>query len=170
MSRTIARLTHEILERNRGVEHIALVGMRTRGEFLARRLAVRMQEIEGTAPPVGVLDVTLYRDDFRQRLRQPVVQATEMPFSVEEKTIILVDDVLYTGRSVRAALGAMIDLGRPAQIQLAILVDRGHRELPIRADFIGKNVPTASNEEIRVTMSEIDDEDAVYLVTVQEDA
>ena len=170
MSRTIARLTHEILERNRGMQDVVLVGMRTRGEYLAQRLAQKMESIEGSSPPLGVLDVTLYRDDYRQRLRQTVVQSTEIPSGIEEKIVVLVDDVLYTGRSVRAAMGALMDIGRPAEIQLAILLDRGHRELPICADFIGKNIPTAPNEEVQVKMQEIDDEDAVYLVTVQEDA
>jgi pyrimidine operon attenuation protein/uracil phosphoribosyltransferase len=170
MTRTLARLTHEILERNKGLMDVVVVGMRTRGEHLARRLVEKMYEIEGLRPPVGVLDVTLYRDDYRQRLRQPHVQATEIPVSIEEKTIVLVDDVLYTGRSVSAAIRALMDLGRPAEIQLAILVDRGHRELPIRADYIGKNVPTHQNEEIQVRVKEIDQEDAVHLVTLQEDA
>ncbi|HMD14674.1 MAG TPA: bifunctional pyr operon transcriptional regulator/uracil phosphoribosyltransferase PyrR, partial [Bacteroidota bacterium] len=156
--RTLTRLAHEILELNKGSETIALVGIRTRGEFLARRLAEKIQEIEHRELQVGFLDITLYRDDLRGKLNQPILKGTDIMFDIAGKNIILIDDVLYTGRTVRAALDALIDLGRPATIQLAVLVDRGHRELPIKADFIGKNCPTSPNEEVRVLMKEIDGE------------
>jgi len=162
--RTLTRLAHEILELNKGSETIALVGIRTRGEFLARRLAKKIQEIEHRELQIGFLDITLYRDDLRGKLNQPILKGTDIMFDIAGKNIILIDDVLYTGRTVRAALDALIDLGRPATIQLAVLVDRGHRELPIKADFIGKNCPTSSNEEVRVLMKEIDGEDSVVLV------
>ncbi|HJW31555.1 MAG TPA: bifunctional pyr operon transcriptional regulator/uracil phosphoribosyltransferase PyrR, partial [Saprospiraceae bacterium] len=142
--RTLTRLAHEILEQNKGSETIALVGIRTRGEFLARRLAKKIQEIEHKELQVGFLDITLYRDDLREKLTQPMLQGTEIKFDVTGKNIILIDDVLYTGRTVRAALDELIDLGRPATIQLAVFADRGHRELPIKADFVGKNIPTAA--------------------------
>jgi pyrimidine operon attenuation protein/uracil phosphoribosyltransferase len=166
-ARTITRLAHEIIERNRGTERLAFVGMQTRGVYLAQRLAKKVEEIEGTALPVGVLDTTMYRDDFRTALKQPEVRVTEIPFDLYNLNVVLVDDVLYTGRSVRAALDALMDLGRPQRIQLAVLVDRGHRELPIKPDFVGRNVPTSINEEVRVRMTEIDSEDAVLLVEVQ---
>jgi len=166
-ARTITRLAHEIIERNRGTERLAFVGMQTRGVYLAQRLARKVEEIEGTALPVGVLDTTMYRDDFRTALKQPQVRVTEIPFDLYNMNVVLVDDVLYTGRTVRAALDALMDLGRPKRIQLAVLVDRGHRELPIKPDFVGRNVPTSINEEVRVRMTEIDSEDAVLLVEVQ---
>ena len=162
--RTLTRLAHEIIERNRGAQNLALVGMRTRGVFIAERLQKLIQEIEGGGVPLGILDVTLYRDDFRLKFKQPQVQVTHIDFDIDEKNIILVDDVLYTGRTARAALDALMDLGRPARIQLAVLVDRGHRELPLKADFVGKNVPTSIGEEVRVRMAEHDGEDAIYLV------
>jgi pyrimidine operon attenuation protein/uracil phosphoribosyltransferase len=164
VERTVTRLAHEILERNKGAETIALVGIRTRGEFLAKRLAGKISQIEKKGVALGFLDITLYRDDLRNRSDQPVLKGTDINFDVTGKNIILVDDVLYTGRTIRAALDSLIDLGRPATIQLAVLVDRGHRELPIKADFIGKNVPTALGEEINVMMREIDGEDAVVIV------
>lgn len=164
MGRVITRLAHEILERNRGTENLVLIGLRTRGAYVAERLSARIQEIEKVEVPTGFLDVTLYRDDFRTRLKQPSVEVTNIPFAIDEKTIVLTDDVLFTGRTVRAALDALMDFGRPQRIYLAVLVDRGHRELPIKADFVGKNIPTFLGEEVRVKMSEIDDEDAVYLV------
>lgn len=164
MSRTITRLAHEILERNRGLENVVLIGMRTRGEYIAQRLYDKIGQIDGSLPPLGSLDVTLYRDDFRKRLKQPMVSVTNITFDVNEKDIILIDDVLYTGRTVRSALDALMDLGRPNTIQLCVLVDRGHRELPIKADFVGKNIPTSLNEEVKVKMKEIDDEDAIYLI------
>ena len=162
--RTLTRLAHEIIERNRGLENLALVGMRTRGVYIAERLKQLIQQIEGGDVPLGILDVTLYRDDFRLKFKQPQVQVTHIDFDVDEKNIILVDDVLYTGRTARAALDALMDLGRPARIQLAVLVDRGHRELPVKPDFVGKNVPTSIGEEVRVRMQEHDGEDAILLV------
>ena len=164
MRRTLTRLAHEIIERNRGLKDLALVGMRTRGVFVADRLKEQIRQIEGGDVPIGILDVTLYRDDFRLKFKQPRVQVTHIDFDIDEKNIILVDDVLYTGRTARAALDALMDLGRPARIQLAVLVDRGHRELPTKPDFVGKNVPTSVGEEVRVRMVEHDGEDAVLLV------
>jgi pyrimidine operon attenuation protein / uracil phosphoribosyltransferase len=165
-NRTITRLAHEIIERNRGTERLGFVGMQTRGVYLAGRIAQKIEEIEGTKMPVGVLDTTMYRDDYRTALKQPRVQVTEIPFDLYNMNVVLVDDVLFTGRTVRAALDALMDLGRPARIQLAVLVDRGHRELPIKPDFVGRNVPTSINEEVRVQMQEVDGEDAVLLVEV----
>jgi pyrimidine operon attenuation protein/uracil phosphoribosyltransferase len=164
MVRIITRLAHEILEKNRGTENLVIVGLRTRGAYLAERISKKIKEIEQVEIPTGYLDVTLYRDDFRTRLKQPSVEVTNIPFEIDNKNIVLVDDVLYTGRTVRAALDALMDFGRPARIYLAVLVDRGHRELPIKADFVGKNIPTSIGEEVRVKITEIDDEDAVYLV------
>ena len=165
-ARTVARLVYEILEKNKGLENIVIVGMRTRGVYLAERIVRKLQEVENKKVPLGILDVTLYRDDFRTALKQPQVQITDIPFTIDNKNIVIVDDVLYTGRTVRAAMDALMDFGRPASIQLAILIDRGHRELPIIADFIGKNIPTSQGEEIRVHVKEIDGDDAVYLVDV----
>lgn len=164
LKRTITRLSHEILEQNKGSDNIILIGMRTRGEFLAKRIQEKIKEIDGNLPQLGILDVTLYRDDFRTRLKQPEVSVTDITFDVNEKDVVLIDDVLYTGRTTRAALDALMDLGRPSSIQFCVLIDRGHREMPIRADFIGKNIPTSVNEEVKVKLKEIDDEDAVYLV------
>ena len=164
LERTITRLAHEILERNKGANNIILIGMRTRGEFLAKRIQNKIFEIDSTKPTLGILDATLYRDDFRTRLKQPEVSVTDITFDITEKDIILIDDVLYTGRTTRAALDALMDLGRPSSIQFCVLVDRGHREMPIKADFIKKNIPTSVNEEVKVKMNEIDDEDAVYLI------
>ncbi len=166
LDRTITRLACEILEKNKGLENIVIIGMRTRGAFLAERIAKKLKDVEKKDVLIGALDITLYRDDFRTVNKQPQVQITDIPFSVDDKNIVLVDDVLYTGRTVRAALDALMDFGRPAGIQLAILVDRGHRELPIKADFIGKNVPTVYGEEIRVHMKETDEDDGVFLVSV----
>ncbi len=166
LSRTLIRLAHEILERNKGSRNIVLIGMRTRGEFIAKRIREKIKEIENFEPDFGILDVTLYRDDFRTRLKQPQVSVTNITFDINEKDVILIDDVLYTGRTVRAAMDALMDLGRPSTIQLCVLVDRGHRELPIRADFVGKNIPTSIDEEVRVRLKEIDGEDAIYLVNV----
>lgn len=166
LQRTVTRLAHEIIERNKGSENIVLVGMRTRGEFLAKRVHTKIAEIDGSSPPLGVLDVTLYRDDFRTRLKQPEVSVTDITFNVNEKDIVLVDDVLYTGRTVRAALDALMDLGRPSSIQFCVLVDRGHREMPIIADFVGKNIPTSIDEEVKVKLKEVDNEDAVYLIDI----
>jgi len=166
-NRTLTRLAHEILERNKGADNIALVGIKTRGEYLTRRLAKIIEQIENKPIQVGYLDITLYRDDLRERLEQPVLKGTEINFDVNGKDIILVDDVLFTGRTVRAALDELVDLGRPSSIQLAVLVDRGHRELPIRADFVGKNIPTSKDERVKVMMKEIDDEDGVYIIRAE---
>lgn len=163
MRRTVTRLSHEVIEANRGAEQLAVIGIRTRGEFLARRVAKLVEEIEGQPVPVGILDITLYRDDLRGRLDQPLLQSTDILFDVTGKSLILVDDVLYTGRTIRSALNAIMDLGRPRSIQLLVLVDRGHRELPIKADYVGKNVPTSAAQEVKVRMVEVDGEDAVYL-------
>ena len=166
LDRILTRIAHEILEKNKGSQNLILMGMRTRGEFLARRVQTKLKTIDGADLPLGVLDVTLYRDDFRTRIKQPEVSVSDITFDINEKHIILVDDVLYTGRTVRSAMNAIMDLGRPASIQLCILVDRGHRELPIRADYVGKNIPTSHNEEIKVRMTEVDEEDAIYLIEV----
>ena len=158
IARTLTRIAHEIVERNRGVEGLALVGVRTRGVHLARRLARNLKEITGDDVPTGALDITLYRDDLMRHAvgPQPLVRRTEIPFSIDDRKILLVDDVLYTGRTTRAALDALIDFGRPKAIQLVVLVDRGHRELPIKADYVGKNVPTSSQESVQVRLRELD--------------
>ena len=166
-NRIITRISHEILEQNKGSHNLVLIGMRTRGEFIAKRIKEKIKEIDSVDLPFGVLDVTLYRDDFRTRMKQPEVSVSDITFDINEKDIILIDDVLYTGRTVRSALNALMDLGRPSSIQLCILIDRGHRELPIRADYVGKNVPTSLNEEIKVKMEEFDGEDAIYLVEAE---
>ena len=168
LDRILTRIAHEILEKNKGSKNLILMGMRTRGEFLAKRIQQKLKAIDGADLPFGVLDVTLYRDDFRTRIKQPEVSVSDITFDINEKDIILIDDVLYTGRTVRSAMNAIMDLGRPASIQLCILVDRGHRELPIRADYVGKNVPTSQNEEIKVRMIEVDEEDAIYLIEIEE--
>ena len=169
LDRTITRLAHEILEHNGGSENIVLIGMRTRGEFLAKRIQQKIKNIDGLEPELGILDVTLYRDDFRTRPKQPEVSVTDISFDITEKDIILIDDVLYTGRTVRSALDAIMDLGRPNTVQFCVLVDRGHREMPIAADYVGKNIPTSINEEVKLKMTEIDNEDVVYLVEVLND-
>lgn len=161
--RALTRVAHEIVERNKGLEDLVLIGIRRRGVPLAQRLAGKLQEIEGRTPPIGILDITLYRDDLSTRTDQPEVHRTEVPLSLKGKLVILVDDVLYTGRTIRAALDALMDLGRPRTIQLAVLIDRGHRELPIRADYVGKNVPTSKKEIIHVRLAEIDGEDSVII-------
>ncbi len=166
MRRALARIAHEIIERNKGAKNLVLVGLRTRGVYLARRIAKIIEEVEGVKLPVGELDVTLYRDDFRTRLKQPVVQITHIPFPIDEMNVVLVDDVFFTGRTVRAALDALMDFGRPQTIQLAELIDRGHRELPVRADYVGKNVPTSESEEIAVRMEEVDGVDEVTIEPV----
>jgi pyrimidine operon attenuation protein/uracil phosphoribosyltransferase len=165
MERTITRLSHEILERNKGTENLVVIGIRTRGVHVGQRVSKKIGEIESVTVPYGTLDATLYRDDFK--FKQPKVKASNIPFNIDKKTLILVDDVLFTGRTARAALDELMDYGRPACIQLAVLVDRGHRELPIRPDFVGKNYPTSQSEEIRVKVVEEDDEDAVYLIEVE---
>lgn len=169
LNRTIVRLAHQIIEKNKGAENICIVGMRTRGEFIARRIAAEINKIENHDLKIGVLDTTLYRDDYRQKLRTPVAHVTDIPFGIDGKNIILVDDVLYTGRSVRAALDAIMDFGRPASIQLVVLIDRGHRELPIQADLIGESVITSIGEEVRVRLSEVDSADEVLLIDVNND-
>ncbi len=166
MQRAVTRIAHEIVERNNGTDGLVLVGLRSRGVDLARRIAKELKIIDGADVPVGALDVTLYRDDLDRVGPQPVVRKTEIPFSVNEKRVVLVDDVLYTGRTVRAAMDSLIDLGRPRFIQLAVLVDRGHRELPIRADYVGKNVPTSRQEQIQVLLTEEDGVDKVLIVKV----
>lgn len=164
LGRIITRMAHEILEKNKGSQNLVLMGMKTRGEYLAARIFERIKEIEKIELPLGVLDVTLYRDDFRTRLKQPEVSVSNITFDINGKDVVIIDDVLYTGRTVRSALNALMDFGRPHSIQLCVLVDRGHRELPIRADYIGKNIPTSNQEEIKVRMKEIDGEDAIYLM------
>jgi len=164
IQRAITRIAHEIVERNKGVQDLVLVGIRSRGVELARRLAVKLKEIEGVEVPVGALDITLYRDDLGRSRTQPVVRKTEIPFSIDEKKVVLVDDVLYTGRTIRAALDGLMDLGRPCLIQLAVLIDRGHRELPIRADYVGKNVPTSRSEQVQVLLAEEDGIDRVIIL------
>lgn len=169
MGRAITRIAHEIIEKNKGTSDIALVGVRRRGVPLAERLAKRIFEIEGVNVPTGVLDITLYRDDLTTLAYQPVLHKTEVPFDITNKKIILVDDVLYTGRTARAALDAIIDLGRPQFIQLAVLIDRGHRELPIRADYVGKNVPSSKKEVVAVNVLELDGEDKVVIKEFTDD-
>ena len=165
MSRSLARIAHEILERNRGVEELAFVGIRTRGVPLAKRLAHSVGEISKSEIPTGALDITLYRDDLMRHAvgAQPFVRRTEIPFSIDEKRILLVDDVLYTGRTIRAALDALIEFGRPRAIQLVVLVDRGHRELPIKADYVGKNLPTSLSQSVQVHLTETDGRDEVEI-------
>lgn len=166
--RALTRISHEILERNRGTDKLGLVGIHTRGVPLAMRLAENIRLIEQVDVPVGVLDITLYRDDLTTVARQPVVRKTDIPFDITDQTIVLVDDVLYTGRTARAGLDALIDLGRPARIQLAVLVDRGHRELPIRADFVGRNLPSSRHEIVSVRLKETDGVDAVVIQEKEE--
>ena len=168
VQRTITRLAHEIVEYNRGTENLVIVGIQTRGANLAKRIADKIGEIENVEIPTGYIDATLYRDDFLKRIKQPKVQVTNIPFDVDEKNIVLVDDVLYTGRTVRAALDALVDFGRPARIDFAVLIDRGHREMPIKANFVGKNIPTSIGEEIKVKVKEVDGEDIINLVTSDE--
>lgn len=163
MRRAIERIAHEILERNDGLNDVVLIGIRTRGAPLADRITTILERVEGSAPSVGYLDISFYRDDLRGSLAQPVIQRTEILFDIAGKIVVLVDDVLFTGRTIRAALDALTDLGRPRAIQLAVLIDRGHRELPIRADYVGKNLPTARGEQVVVQLSEKDDTDGVYV-------
>ena len=165
VGRTLTRIAHEIVERNLSLDDLALVGIRSRGEHLARRLAEQLQQIAGRAVPTGTLDITLYRDDLMRQAvgPQPLVRSTEIPFSIDDRIILLVDDVLYTGRTVRAALDALIDFGRPRAIQLVVLVDRGHRELPIKADYVGKNLPTSRRESVQVRLEEVDGDDEVVI-------
>jgi pyrimidine operon attenuation protein/uracil phosphoribosyltransferase len=167
IGRTLTRIAHEIVERNKGTDDLALVGVRTRGVPIARRIARTLREITGHEIPTGSLDITLYRDDLMRHAvgPQPLVRKTDIQFSIDDRKILLVDDVLYTGRTTRAALDALIDYGRPKAIQLIVLVDRGHRELPIKADYVGKNLPTAPEESVQVRLIEIDGEDEVVLET-----
>lgn len=167
--RAITRIAHEIIECNQGTDDLALIGILRRGAPVAARLAEKIREIEGKEVPVGTLDITLYRDDLGSRAKQPVVRKTEVWFPVDGKKIVLVDDVVFTGRTIRAALDAVMDLGRPKLIQLAVLVDRGHRELPIRADYVGKNVPTSSKEDVAVRLKETDDTEEVVITAFSDD-
>jgi pyrimidine operon attenuation protein / uracil phosphoribosyltransferase len=165
IERSVVRLSHEIIERNKGVVNLVIVGVKTRGEHLARRIANQIKKLEEANIPCGFLDITLYRDDLQTRsLENPELKGTEIPFDITDKHVILVDDVLYTGRTTRAALDELVDHGRPASIQLAVLIDRGHRELPIKADYVGKNVPTSVGEHVKVFFKEIDGKDEVLLV------
>ena len=166
IARSLARIAHEILERNRGIEELAFVGIRTRGVPLAKRLAHTILQINKHDVPTGALDITLYRDDLMRTAvgAQPVIRKTEIPFSIDDRRILLVDDVLYTGRTIRAALDALIEFGRPRVIQLVVLVDRGHRELPIKADYVGKNVPTSVSQSVQVHLTEIDGRDEVEIL------
>lgn len=164
LHRTLSRLAHQIIESNRGAEDLVFVGILTRGVQIAERLIEKIEPLEGRHLPLGMLDITFYRDDMLRSLKKPRVQATHLPFDIDGKVVMLVDDVLYTGRTIRAALDALMDFGRPARIQLAVLIDRGHRELPIKADFIGQEVQTTAGQEVRVQLKNIDGEDGVYLV------
>lgn len=166
IERAVTRIAHQILEANKGAENLALVGIVTRGDLLAKMLAQKIQEIEGVEVPLGKLDISFYRDDFATHFA-PEVHSTDIPFDIDGKTVVLVDDVLYTGRTIRAALDALMDIGRPAAVQLAVLVDRGHRELPIRADFVGKNVPSASDENVRLFLEEVDGISAVEILEIE---
>lgn len=165
IGRALTRIAHQIIEKNKGIEDCVLVGIRTRGIFIAERLAVKIEEIEGKPIPVGELDITLYRDDLTKKTdnQEPLVKGSDIPVELKDKKVILVDDVLYTGRTVRAGLDAIMDLGRPSSIQLAVLVDRGHRELPIRADYVGKNIPTSSDEKVVVELQDVDKVDQVSI-------
>ena len=167
MNRAITRIAHEIIEKNKGIEECIIVGIKTRGAYLAKRLAERIETIEGKAIRTGELDISLYRDDLTRKQEEALVKQVDISYKVEKQKVILVDDVLYTGRTVRAGLDAIMDLGRPTQIQLAVLIDRGHRELPIRADYVGKNIPTANHERIDVNLTETDGKDSVTILKEQ---
>lgn len=164
INRALMRIAHEILEKNKGTDALCLVGIRNRGEYIAKRLSVCIKQIENIDVPVGALDITLYRDDLTLVAAQPLVRKTEIDFDISDKSLVLVDDVLFTGRTIRAALDALIDFGRPKSIQLAVLIDRGHRELPIRADYAGKNIPTAQKETVEVRLEEVDGVDEVVII------
>jgi pyrimidine operon attenuation protein/uracil phosphoribosyltransferase len=166
ISRAVTRIAHEILEKNKGADKLALVGIRTRGATLAQRLAKKINEIESTTVSLGILDITLYRDDLGTSKQSPEVKKTDISFSLEGKEIVLIDDVLYTGRTIRAAIDALIDFGRPATVQLGVLIDRGHRELPIRPDYIGKNLPTSKSNQVQVHLKEDDGVDEVILINI----
>ncbi|QNU68485.1 bifunctional pyr operon transcriptional regulator/uracil phosphoribosyltransferase PyrR [Ruminiclostridium herbifermentans] len=163
ISRAITRISHEIIEKNKGVENLVLMGIQRRGVPLARRIAAKIKEVENTEIPVGILDITLYRDDLSLLNEHPVINGTEINFDIANKKVVLVDDVIYTGRTVRAAIDALMDINRPQMIQLAVMIDRGHRELPIRADYVGKNVPTSRSEIVHVNVKEIDGENSVTI-------
>jgi pyrimidine operon attenuation protein/uracil phosphoribosyltransferase len=163
VDRALMRMAHEVLERNKGTGALALVGIRSRGVYLAHRLQEKIHSIENTEVPSGIIDITLYRDDLSRSVQQPHVRGTKIAFPIDDRAVVLVDDVLFTGRTIRAALDALMDFGRPRSVQLAVLVDRGHRELPIRADFVGKNVPTALNESVQVHLHESDGRDEVLI-------
>ena len=165
VARALTRIAHEVLERNKGTKELALIGIRTGGVHLARRLARRIQDIERAQVPIGELDITLYRDDLALRKDQPILRKTSIPFKISDQKVVLVDDVLFTGRTIRAAMDGLIDLGRPAEIQLAVLVDRGHRQLPIKATFIGKNIPTSRDEVVRVFLEEEGEDDRVVILS-----
>lgn len=164
----LTRMAHQIVEHNNDLANMCIVGMQTRGVFLARRIAQKINQLENVCLDCGILDVTLYRDDYRNAFKQPKVKATDIPFDINKKDVILVDDVLFTGRSVRAALDALMDVGRPRTIQLAALIDRGHRELPIRADYAGKKITTLAKQEVALKVTEIDSEDSLWLMEVEE--
>lgn len=168
LRRALTRIAHEIVERNKGAEQLAVIGIHTRGIPLAERLAAKLSELEGVEVPRGMLDITLYRDDLSEVAQQPIIRETQVPFDLRDRRVILVDDVLFTGRTVRSALDALIDLGRPEGIQLAVLVDRGHRELPIRADYVGKNLPTSKQEVVKVKLQETDGVDIVELYELED--
>ena len=164
----LTRITHQILEHNNQIDSLAIVGMQTRGVFLAQRIVEKIKDLVNRQIPTGMLDSTLYRDDYRVSLKQPKVKATDIPFDINTKNVVLVDDVLYTGRTVRAALDALMDFGRPQTIQLAVLIDRGHRELPIRADYVGKKITTLANQEVSLKVREIDQQDSLWLTELEE--
>jgi len=166
IERAVTRTAHEILEKNKGTEKLALLGIRTRGVPLAQRILEKIEDIEGVRLPLGILDITLYRDDLSTIAKLPIVNGTQIDFDINDKKLVLIDDVLYTGRTVRAALDAIVDIGRPSAIQLMVLVDRGHRELPIRADYVGKNVPTSRKEIVKVNLKEVDGENSVLIVEI----
>jgi pyrimidine operon attenuation protein/uracil phosphoribosyltransferase len=168
LDRALTRISHQVLEKNPSLSNFGIVGMQTRGVYLANRIADKINAIEKTALKAGILDVTLYRDDYRIAFKQPEVQITDIPFNINQKDLLLVDDVLYTGRTVRAALDALTDFGRPKTIQLAVLIDRGIRELPIRADYIGKKMTTLEDQEVALRVKEIDNEDSLWLMQIEE--
>lgn len=164
MNRAITRIAHEILEKNKGTKDLALIGIRTRGVVLANRLRDKIKDIEKITIDLGILDITLYRDDLATAKDKPVLRDTDIPFAIDGKKVVLCDDVLFTGRTIRAAIDALVDFGRPAQVQLAVLIDRGHRELPFRPDYVGKNIPTSKNMRVKVQMTEEDKEDQVIVI------
>jgi len=168
IERALTRVAHEVLEHNKGTDGLTLVGIRSRGEHIAERLRDKIRAIENAEIPTGIIDITLYRDDLTRSRQQPEVRDTHIPFAIEDRHVVLVDDVLFTGRTIRAALDALIDFGRPRSVQLAVLVDRGHRELPIRADYVGKNLPTAVNESVQVRLTESDGRDEVVIARAEE--